>query len=118
MEERTAATTAVGAPTPLGGPKGALLLWEPMPELFPDGMSPSVLGLPLALHNRYFAVVNNYSSRYEFLYADGAKISLPVDERMFTYIMSKAKAWGNGALMYEQDWLNVVVRGAGAALVS
>lgn len=32
----------------------ALLLWEPMPSVFPDGMS-TWLGLPLALHNRYFS---------------------------------------------------------------
>lgn len=40
--------------------KGALLLWEPMPSVFPDGMT-QWLGLPLALHNRYFAPYNNYT---------------------------------------------------------
>jgi hypothetical protein len=95
---------AVDAPTPLGGPKGALLLWEPMPELFPSGMSPTALGLPLFLHNRYFAVENNYTAMgYTFLYADGAKIALPIDREMFVHIMSKGKAWGGGALTYEQD---------------
>ena len=38
----------------------ALLLWEPEPSVFPDGMKPW-LGLPLTLHNRYFATVNNYT---------------------------------------------------------
>lgn len=31
-----------------------------MPDVFPDGMT-SWLGLPLTLHNRYFAPYNNYT---------------------------------------------------------
>lgn len=85
--------------------KGALLLWEPMPEIFPSLMS-GWLGLPLALHNRYFAAVNNYSSAYTFLTVPGVDMALPVDEGMFTHIMSKAQAWG--MVQYEQDWLNDV----------
>lgn len=43
---------------PYVGPKGALLLWEPMPSVFPDQMSNWLNGMPLALHNRYFAREN------------------------------------------------------------
>jgi hypothetical protein len=53
-----ASSGAVGDPVQV--PKGALLLWEPMPEVFPSGMT-GWLGLPLALHNRWFARENNYT---------------------------------------------------------
>jgi len=89
--------------------KGALLLWEPMPDYFPDEMNPW-LGLPLALHNRYFADYNNYTEMgYQFIREPGAQLSLPIDESMFTYIMTKAKKWG--MTMYEQDWLITVYQG-------
>jgi hypothetical protein len=32
--------------------KGAVTLWEPMPDIFPDLMSPTWLDMPLVLHNR------------------------------------------------------------------
>jgi hypothetical protein len=59
--------------------KGALLLWEPMPEVFPDGLTPW-LGLPVALHNRYFAVASNYSANYTFLTEPNATLALPIDK--------------------------------------
>lgn len=89
--------------------KGAVTLWEPMPDYFPDLMTPW-LGLPLALHNRYFAPVNNYTEMgYQFITEPGAELALPIDESMFTYIMTKAKKWG--MTMYEQDWLITVYQG-------
>ena len=56
---------------PFNGPKGALLLWEPMPSVFPSGMERWQGSLPLALHNRYFDRYNNYSKDFTFLYQDG-----------------------------------------------
>lgn len=85
---------------PIGGPKGALLLWEPEPSIFPSGMT-NWIDLPLFLHNRYFARENNYTAMgYEFLYQDGVDIALPVDKGMWKYLMGKAKDWGMG--VYEQ----------------
>lgn len=89
--------------------KGALLLWEPMPEIFPDGMTNWFQNMPLALHNRYFAPVNNYSADYTFITEPTASLALPVDQAMFEHIMGKAKAWG--MTMYEQDWLITVYEG-------
>jgi hypothetical protein len=86
--------------------KGALILWEPMPDVFPDGMNATWLGLPLALHNRYFAPSNAYNTapmNYEFITEPNAPLALPIDKAMFQYIMTKAKLWG--MTMYEQDWL-------------
>ena len=36
-------------------------LWEPRPDVFPSGMQPGFWPLPLALHNRYFALNNSVS---------------------------------------------------------
>jgi hypothetical protein len=79
-----------------------LLLWEPMTDVFPDGFK-NWLDLPTALHNRYFAPQNNYSSEYDFIVEPGASLALPIDQALFHYIMEKAKA-GWGMTMYEQDW--------------
>jgi hypothetical protein len=50
-----------------------------MPEVFPDGLTPW-LGLPVALHNRYFAVASNYSDKYTFLTEPNATLALPIDK--------------------------------------
>ncbi len=84
----------------------ALLLWEPVPSIFPDLMTPWP-GIPLALHNRYFANVSEYTQMgYEFITESTSGIALPIDKNMFLYIMGKAKAWG--MQLYEQDWQNAV----------
>jgi hypothetical protein len=79
----------------------ALLLWEPMPSVFPDGFKPWP-GMPLALHNRFFADQNNYTEMGIFDFLVHSPLSLPIDKSFFLYIFSKAKAWGMS--MYEQDW--------------
>lgn len=81
-----------------------LLLWEPRADVFPSGMTPWV-GRPLALHNRMFSPHSAYHAMgFEFINEPGAWLALPVDKKMFTYIMAKAVAWG--MVMYEQDWLS------------
>lgn len=87
----------------------ALLLWEPLPSVFPDRMAPWP-GIPLALHNRYFADVNNYTQMgFEFITESGSSLALPIDKNMFLYMMGRAKAWG--MTLYEQDWHNRVWTG-------
>jgi hypothetical protein len=89
--------------------KGALILWEPMPTYFPDGMAPW-LQLPLVLHNRYFSPTNDYIAMgYKFYSEPGATLVLPIDVDMFKYIMTKARKWG--MITYEQDWLITVYQG-------
>ena len=81
-----------------------LLLWEPRADVFPSGMTPWV-GRPLVLHNRMFSPHSAYHAMgYEFINEPGASLALPVDKKMFTYIMAKAVRWG--MIMYEQDWLS------------
>ncbi|XP_065187086.1 uncharacterized protein LOC135817773 [Sycon ciliatum] len=82
---------------------GALTLWEPRPDVFPSGMS-DWLGLPLSLHNRWFAAKNNYSADW-FLVKEGQDCALPSSKELFDTIMSKTAKWGPGMFQYEQDWL-------------
>jgi hypothetical protein len=86
------------------GKNNGVSLWEPMPTIFPEGMEyvdANMGHLPLALHNRYFSPDNQYQKNYSF--AIEADYALPLDEGLFTHIMSKAKTWG--MVLYEQDWL-------------
>jgi len=74
-----------------------------MPNIFPNGMNyiQEAIGKPLILHNRYWAVNNNYSSNYEFI--SGPIEALPIDESFFPYLLGTAKGWN--VVTYEQDWL-------------
>jgi len=91
--------------------RGAVELWEPRTDCFPDGLSFKE-PLPLALHNRYFSANNNtYANALgfasSFIIEKSVDLALPVKADVFTYMMAKAKAWG--AVLYEQ------VRGRGRA---
>ncbi len=71
-----------------------------MPSVFPDGMVPWP-GMPLSLHNRWFANPSNYSGMgFTFITEPGSTVALPIDKNLFLHIMGKAKAWG--MTMYEQ----------------
>jgi hypothetical protein len=99
-----------------GGPnnwlncKGAVELWEPRPDVFPDEFNFD-LGVPLILHNRWFSGVNNTYIRSlgfqnSFYVESAVDFALPIKKDVFLYLMSKAKNWG--MVMYEQDWLSTV----------
>ena len=77
-----------------------------MPSVFPSGMDPTWVPLPLVLHNRFFAYPNAYSANYSFV-TDGP-ISVPVDVNLFRHIMGLARTWG--MRMFEQDWLITAYR--------
>lgn len=66
-----------------------------------DGVAGGLGWPPLILHNRYFASDNDYESSFKFI--TEKELALPIDQRMFEYIMGKAKRWG--LTVYEQDWL-------------
>ena len=82
---------------------GGLVEWAPQPHMFPDGLRAfhEALGLPLILHNRWFARENVYIDRYPFVKSE--KMSFPVTGDIFEHFMEQAKSWG--AVTYEQDWL-------------
>ena len=93
--------------------RGAVELWEPRTDVFPSGFQFKE-PLPLALHNRYFSANNNtYANDLgfasSFIIEKNVDLALPVKADVFTYMMSRAKAWG--AVLYEQDWLITVWRG-------
>ena len=86
-----------------------------MPSVFQSGFNFSI-GLPLMLHNRFFARHNNYTDLgYQFLYDEGTSdLALPIDTSMFEYMMGAAQNWGGpkqGLAIYEQDWLITVWEG-------
>ncbi len=88
------------------GPLGGLVSWQPQPWMFPDGLAAfrARLGLPLVLHNRWFAPDNDYASRYAFVQGGGdPDMAFPVERGVFDELMADAARWG--AITYEQDWL-------------
>ncbi|MBI5527779.1 MAG: hypothetical protein HY897_15720 [Deltaproteobacteria bacterium] len=86
-----------------GGVLGGLVRWEPIPQMFPEGLAAfrDRLGLPLVAHNRWFAKENDYRGRYPF--TEGKDMSLPLDRGPYDEFMQNAAAWG--IFTYEQDWL-------------
>ncbi len=82
---------------------GGLIRWEPIPEMFPDGLSAfqDELGLPLVLHNRWFAKDNDYRDDYDFV--EDGDMALPLGRGVYDEFMANAVSWG--AATYEQDWL-------------
>jgi hypothetical protein len=83
-------------------PKG-LIRWEPLPEMFPQGLAAfrEKLGLPLIAHNRWFAPLNDYLADHPFAIEE--KMALPLDRSVFDRFMDDAAVWG--VQTYEQDWL-------------
>jgi hypothetical protein len=84
-------------------PPAGLILWEPRPEVFPEGLAAfhEALGLPLIAHNRWFAKENAYLEEDEFVF--GPDMALPTGQKVYDHFMSDAAAWGIET--YEQDWL-------------
>ncbi|MCZ7582904.1 MAG: hypothetical protein M5R36_05950 [Deltaproteobacteria bacterium] len=82
---------------------GGLIRWEPQPWMFPDGLVAfqNELGLPLILHNRWFAKFNDYKNDFPFYFDD--PMALPLDRGVYDIFMADAASWG--AVTYEQDWL-------------
>ncbi|MBZ0273982.1 hypothetical protein K8I61_18225 [bacterium] len=82
---------------------GGLIRWEPIEEMFPDGLTAfqEELGLPLVLHNRWFALENDYIDDHLFVF--DPPMALPLERDVYDIFMENARAWG--AITYEQDWL-------------
>jgi len=89
------------------GATQGLVLWEPRPEIFPNGMKDvqkQIGGLPLVLHNRWFEQDNDYATKLKFPFITEKSYGLPTSEETYLYLMGKAKE--GGLLVYEQDWLD------------
>lgn len=89
--------------TPFG--PGGMLLWEPRPDAFPNGLAAfqKRLGLPLIAHSRWFASETPYRQRYEFV--DGEGLAFPIGPGVFEEMMQHASDWG--IKTYEQDWYSL-----------
>jgi len=86
--------------------RGGSLVWEPIPEMFPDGLDAFTeeLGLPLVAHNRWYDEQTPYCERYECVYGHGDKRpALPIEAAFWDEIMDNAVSYG--VEVYEQDWL-------------
>ena len=92
------------------GLKGGVSQWKSRPDVFPDGL-PSLHQqmnkIPLAAHNRYWAIDNVYSDKYAFLFDEANESGLPVGNDSFWIDLLKGAADDWGLIMYEQDWLHV-----------
>ena len=71
--------------------EAGLVLWEPAPQVFPSGWAP-LGGLPLVLHNRWFALDSEYVRRgnYSWVIDPGATasnkdVAVPVDPKLFKH---------------------------------
>jgi hypothetical protein len=88
----------------LGGAAfGGTILWEAIPEEFPNGLKAlyEKAGLPFACHSRWFSPKSPYLQKYTC--AIGKSAMLPMDPRFWDDIMQESAKWG--LIMYEQDWL-------------
>ena len=68
--------------------KGAVELWEPRDDVFPDGFNFKPDNLPLVLHNRWFSAVNNtyikdYGFGGSFIVEEAVDFALPIKADVF-----------------------------------
>lgn len=90
----------------LAAARGGALLWEPIPEMFPQGLPAfqQELGLPLIAHNRWYDRNSPYCQRYECVSGEGDRnAALPIAPEFWDEIMDHAVRYG--VRVYEQDWL-------------
>ncbi|XP_056009973.1 uncharacterized protein LOC125678812 [Ostrea edulis] len=90
--------------------------WDSRPDVFPHGLNALIhqLGLPVALHNRFWAKDTVYAvqnrGRYLFEIDRDANVSAPLTQNFWNYLLGHAKEdWD--LVLYEQDWLNVEFAG-------
>jgi len=88
------------------GATNGLVLWEPKPDIFPNGMTDLMNKMgnkPLVLHNRWFENDNDYITKMKYPFVVEGGFALPTTTEAYVYLMTKAKSWG--MIVYEQDWL-------------
>ncbi len=85
---------------------GGALVWEPKPEVFPNGVDylHEAIGLPFVAHNRWYVKKTPHKAEYNFIDGEGwRKPSIPTEQRFWDMIMDNCVKWG--VEVYEQDWL-------------
>jgi hypothetical protein len=91
------------------GLQGGVSYWRSRPDIFPDGL-PSLYRqmerIPLAAHNRYWAIDNVYSDKYAFLFDEVHEVSLPAGNDSFWIDLFGEAVHDWGLTLYEQDWLH------------
>jgi hypothetical protein len=84
--------------------------WKSRPDIFPDGL-PSLYRqlerIPIAAHNKFWAIDNVYLDKYAFILDQANNLSLPVGNDSFWIDLLGEAAHDWGLIMYEQDWLHV-----------
>jgi hypothetical protein len=92
------------APGESVGTTGGCIAWEPLPDVFPDGVAAfrARLGLPLIAHNKWFAKDTEYLAKYDFVEGDG--MVFPTGRGVFDELLASCVAWGIET--YEQDWFS------------
>ncbi|MHA1264196.1 MAG: hypothetical protein ACTSRS_03085 [Candidatus Helarchaeota archaeon] len=90
-----------------GGAYGGTLLWEEIPEEFPEGLKAlhRKVSLPFACHARWFSIKSPYLEKYRC--ASGKIAILPMEKRFWDDLMKQASE--KGIIMYEQDWLKTTI---------
>jgi hypothetical protein len=91
------------------GIKAGVSQWKSRPDIFPDGLPflyRQLERIPLAAHNRYWAIDNVYSDKYAFIFDEVNQGSLPVGNDSFWIDLLSEAAHDWGLIMYEQDWLH------------
>ena len=87
---------------------GGCLLWEPMADVFPNGMK--ILNKPVWLHARFFSPLSPYRENYKFLDSDSPAhpCLLSQDTTFYADIMNKARNFApkQGMVLFEQDWMS------------
>lgn len=87
---------------------GGCLLWEPLTDIFPNGMK--ILNKPVWLHARYFSPLSPYRKNYRFLDSDSPAhpCLLSQDNTFYEAIMNKTRDFApkQGMVLFEQDWMS------------
>ncbi len=97
-------TRPVGPGQPGPVPPTGLHLWEPRPDVLPEGvhgLRRRLGNAPLILHGRHISSRSPYARRHP-MWLDGDRAH-PQGPELFQDWMGQAASWG--AVAYEQDWL-------------
>ena len=84
------------------GDVGGLMEWQPLPNVFPSGMT-TWLDTPLSLYVAMYNADNIYVKDYEF-YFDTTNHSLPIDKRFYLDLFKNGT--DIGMRMFEQDFFS------------
>lgn len=91
------------------GVKGGVSQWTSRPDVFPDGLpflSRQLENMPLAAHNRWWAIDTIYFENYTFIMDDVNQMSLPLGNDSFWIDLLSEASHSWGLIMYEQDWMH------------